>query len=544
MLAHERGKAGLKSLPGRPFAMVNSSDPRFQEAFLCVVEPGGSRRGVGGESFMAVDKDKKGKGLGPVPGLKKGFGGAAPGAGGLDEPLPLHGRDNDETRKRRRDVAPGGPLDCIGEGLDAAFAKGSEYVKDPKRTRGPIFSIEDRQKARDAGRCGPEASDSSEDDNPKPDPNAASAGSKRKRDKDDPRALPDMPVRDWKPATKSNKNADLEKTLREEPEASRYAREYQESLRPVESLEEVARRAKLKVKLEKKLAAHKRARLGLDGGRLAYDPNDEDSDNESAASDPKSSPKGGRMASSGNTLATFKKGRTSAPEYNRLDLPPHAEFTPLPGVLKDWRTVMFLSGPPGCGKTMFTAEQMKLFKVLFPGRKIYGVCETHMEDDKSYKGLGIEQIPVDVLVRRMSGTSESVGGGSDGNDKFGMKKFFGEHGCLLVIDDWDSFPTIQRNAVRQLIQTAVNVGRKMLINLIVTSHITNNASETKSITEGCEYIVVFPRDTMARNLRVLGEKIGFPDDTMDLLANERSWVVFHKTQPKFIMAPTWVKFFR
>jgi len=357
-----------------------------------------------------------------------------------------------------------------------------------------------------------------------------------KKPRRDPRELPDMPTRDWQPASKPDRSADLERTLREEPEAARAAREYRESVRPVEPLSRIAKLAKLKAKLNRARAR----RTGAGTAGTPYSPYDESS------SDSDSAEGGALQVTPAAAGAGAGKGSTSAPEYRRLALPPKAEFTPLPGTLKDWRTVMYLSGPPGCGKTMFTAEQVRLYKNLFPGRKVYGICETTMEDDKSYKGLGIEQIPVDFFVKRMAGTDDTGGSsaGGEGNDKFGMKKLFGEDGCLLVIDDWDSFPGAQKAAVRHLITTGINVGRKMLINMIVTSHITNNAAETKAITEGCEYIVVFPADTMFRNLEVMGEKIGFPKGMVDLLAEERSWVVVHKTAPKFVMAPAWVQSFR
>ena len=215
-----------------------------------------------------------------------------------------------------------------------------------------------------------------------------------------------------------------------------------------------------------------------------------------------------------------------------IKLPLGSWFEPLPTYHIDdpdadkseYRQTAYIAGPSGCGKTIYAAAQIKAFSKIWPENPVFGICKTRMEDDRGYKGLGIKQLSVENLRKTKKG-------------KIDIKEMFGNTGCLIVFDDWDSFDRgTDRAYVLALMQDCLNLGRKLRISVIVTSHQLTNYLETRPIIAEAQSVTLFPRDTMRAAMSYMATKLGLSKDIVARLPRKGRWVTVHKTNPMYLLS--------
>ena len=190
----------------------------------------------------------------------------------------------------------------------------------------------------------------------------------------------------------------------------------------------------------------------------------------------------------------------------------------------EYRHTQYVAGPAGCGKSVLVAGLVSKFRRIWPDYPIFGICKTRLEDDKAYKGLGIRQVPLSMLSKKHDDSSGH------------LKEMFGDAGCLLLFDDWDSFEKKERALVLQLMTDALNLGRKMRISVIVTSHRITNYLETRAIIEESEFVTLFPQDTLRVKLMYLADCIGLPPGLIDRARKLGRSFTVHKRAPMYLLS--------
>ena len=190
----------------------------------------------------------------------------------------------------------------------------------------------------------------------------------------------------------------------------------------------------------------------------------------------------------------------------------------------EYRHTQYVAGPAGCGKSVLVAGLVEKFRLIWPDYPVYGVCKTTLEDDKAYEGLGIQQVPLQMMQNK----KDDAGGH--------LKDLFGDAGCLILFDDWDSFAKKERTVVLQLMTDVLNLGRKMRISVIVTSHRITNYLETRAIIEESEFVTLFPQDTLRARLEYLGDCIGLPPGVIDRARKLGRSFTVHKRAPMYILS--------
>jgi hypothetical protein len=233
-----------------------------------------------------------------------------------------------------------------------------------------------------------------------------------------------------------------------------------------------------------------------------------------------------------------------------VKLPPNSWFEPLPLVkpedrqAKDaYRTTMYVAGRSGSGKSFWSAGVIQRYKKLWPSHTIWGICKTKMEDDPAYSGLGVKQLPLaklreyaaDQKAKASRNGGGASGGGADG-EIIDIREAFGSDGCLIIFDDWDSFEKEDKAFVLAVIKDVQNLGRKLRISCIVTSHQLTNYMETRGIISEAEYITVFPQHTMPQQLTYLCNKLGIPKDVISTLRKKGRWSMLHNAAPLYLLS--------
>lgn len=194
-----------------------------------------------------------------------------------------------------------------------------------------------------------------------------------------------------------------------------------------------------------------------------------------------------------------------------------------------YRTVSYVAANAGAGKTVFTTALAKKYHFIWPDRPIWGVCMTPMKNDPAWAGIPIHQLPVE--------TFKNLGGETVEEKKEStLESLFGNTGCLLILDDWDSFEGEKKKWMRTLIKQAIDLGRKMLISIIVTSHQISNYHETRDIITASEFVTLFPQHGMPHHLRYICKKLGLSQTQTDRLFDMGRWVTIHTIAPRFILS--------
>lgn len=238
-------------------------------------------------------------------------------------------------------------------------------------------------------------------------------------------------------------------------------------------------------------------------------------------------------------------------EASFVKLPPNSWFEPLPLIktedraAKDaYRTTMYVAGRSGSGKSFWSAGVIQRYHKLWPGQPIWGICKTKLADDPAYAGLDIRQLPLNKLKEYAAKQQAKAakGGGSSGGGASGevidVREAFGADGCLILFDDWDSFEADDKKLVLSLIKDVQNLGRKLKISIIVTSHLLTNYNETRGIISEAENITLFPQHTMPQQLTYLCAKLGLPKDVIASLRRKGRWVMIHNAAPLYLLSET------
>ena len=218
-----------------------------------------------------------------------------------------------------------------------------------------------------------------------------------------------------------------------------------------------------------------------------------------------------------------KRSATAAPSAKAdfIKLPIGSTFEPLPCVKPEWRTTGYGAGKSGSGKSVYAANIIRRYVQLFPDRPVYGVCKTKLKDDPAYKDLPIQQVPISFFMTAVD-----------------IKKSFGDSGCFVLFDDWDSLEPEEIKVIQGIIADILNLGRKLQISCYVTSHLLTNYNQTRGIIHEADNITLFPQSCMYQSLYYLCNKLGVPKEVIARLKGKGRWITLHNSQPTFVLSET------
>lgn len=223
--------------------------------------------------------------------------------------------------------------------------------------------------------------------------------------------------------------------------------------------------------------------------------------------------------------------RKEAKVYVNDDRPAKADYTPRSEIeimdgamspLPNPQTrVWYVFAAAGAGKSSWVANLLSEVR-LEKGDIPMFLISRAAEEDEAFEGLDLQRIIVD---------DEYLADPLRYDD-------FPAGGCWVVIDDYDTFPKDQKAAIIELIEDLCNSGRKHGVNVIVTSHLGANNSETKAILNSMQNVTIFPAGSSAHQIKyVLSHYCGCSNDDIRKMLKLRSrWVSVRRVYPP---AVTW-----
>ena len=157
---------------------------------------------------------------------------------------------------------------------------------------------------------------------------------------------------------------------------------------------------------------------------------------------------------------------------------------------KKERTISYVSGQSGSGKSYFTNKLAEEYHSMYPKRPIY--LFSLLTDDKSIKCKHIKRIKLDEKFLK---TDLSL-------DNFKR--------TLIIYDDVDTIKNkLIQGKLFHILDTLLQCGRHSETSVAYVSHMPCNGKDTKMILAECNNITIFPQTLGNRALRyLLGEYFG------------------------------------
>jgi len=183
------------------------------------------------------------------------------------------------------------------------------------------------------------------------------------------------------------------------------------------------------------------------------------------------------------------------------------------------RSVLFVSGMSGSGKSFFSARFISEYHKMYKKRPIY--VFSYFQKDPSLDSLKyLKRIPL--------------------NDKFinielSLDDF---QDSLVLMDDID---TIRNKAIKnklyRILHSLLELGRHNNCEVLYLSHIATKGHETKCILNECTSVTVFPTNMSSRSFSyLLGSYFGMSKDQMKRIRQLKSRAVtILKSYPNIVI---------
>lgn len=214
-----------------------------------------------------------------------------------------------------------------------------------------------------------------------------------------------------------------------------------------------------------------------------------------------------------NSLKTFKSIDLDKNQYL---------FKPIIGVLE--RSVSYIAGPSGSGKSSYAAGLMQSFHKIFPEKDIFVFSRTDAKNDPVFKGIKFNQINVDESLI---------------NDPIDITTEL-SNGALVLFDDCN---TIQNDKLKKIVDSIMNdimeVGRKLNIWIIITNHlvIPNERKMARTIMNEMQNFTFFPKSGTVQQISYcLKTYFGLSKKQIQkIIELDSRWVTIYKNYPMCIV---------
>lgn len=191
------------------------------------------------------------------------------------------------------------------------------------------------------------------------------------------------------------------------------------------------------------------------------------------------------------------------------------------------RSCVYICGQSGSGKTEKMLSLIKPYSKLFPEKKIFLFSRTNYKDDPAYKKYKISPIQITINENLIECPIDIT------------TELKSEHGSIVLFDDCATLQNDKlRNCIDKLVMDILEVGRKLNITTIITSHliIGNSRATSRVILNECNIWCLFPKSGSLQQAKyALKEHIGLSNEQVNELMHLPSRSVsIHKSYPNYI----------
>lgn len=204
-------------------------------------------------------------------------------------------------------------------------------------------------------------------------------------------------------------------------------------------------------------------------------------------------------------------------KFNTLTLTGTSKFQQIPDVETE-RQIGFITGASGSGKSTYIKKYVMQYKKAFKKNPIY--LFSALKEDESLDEVKPSRIKIDdALV----------------SNPIDIEEF---KDSMVIFDDIDVIrDKKQREAVYDILNQVLEVGRHHNISCWVANHLPTAGKDTRRILNEAHFIVYFPHSGSARQLNyLLQDYIGLDKKDIKKLKNSKSrWATIFKNYPMIAM---------
>lgn len=183
------------------------------------------------------------------------------------------------------------------------------------------------------------------------------------------------------------------------------------------------------------------------------------------------------------------------------------------------RSVLYITGQSGSGKSYFAGQYINEYKKQYPKRKCY--LFSSLSDDKSLDAnKNINRVPLSDKFLNTSFTIEDF------------------KNTLLIFDDIDVIKNkVLKNKLFGILENVLQTGRHQNTDVIYTSHVPCAGKDTKIILMEATSVTIFPKTLGARTIKYLLEQyFGLDKDQVKKLKKLKTRpVTIIKSYPNVIL---------
>lgn len=203
--------------------------------------------------------------------------------------------------------------------------------------------------------------------------------------------------------------------------------------------------------------------------------------------------------------------------------PRTGKLVPLPNFSE--RFVEYISGPSGSGKSTIASKLAEQFKIMYPGKPIYIFSRTDAKKDPAFQKLRPIQIDIDETMI---------------DNPIDITKEVTEGGCLMIFDDCNTIHNDKiKKEIDKLMSDAMEVGRKLDCNIIITNHlvIPNEKKFARTMLNEMNMLTIFPKSGSSQQIKyALKTYYGLNNKQIDkILESPGRWVRISKTYPQYVL---------
>ena len=203
-------------------------------------------------------------------------------------------------------------------------------------------------------------------------------------------------------------------------------------------------------------------------------------------------------------------------EFRQLKIANDSKFQHIPDTTKE-REILYITGPSGSGKSTYTRKYLEQYKKKYKNREIY--LFSSLPSDESLDKVGPKRIKLDESMYtdpiKVDELSESI----------------------CIFDDIDVISEKKvREAVYDVLNQVLEIGRHYKIHCVVTNHLPTNGKDTRRILNEAHTVTYFPHSAGGKIKYLLEEYVGLDRKQIAYMRKQNSrWATVYKNYPQCYM---------
>lgn len=205
-----------------------------------------------------------------------------------------------------------------------------------------------------------------------------------------------------------------------------------------------------------------------------------------------------------------------------IKLPPGSTFSLNFNPDSTKRSIYYIAGASGSGKSYIAKHLSEQYQKMFKGRPVYLVSK--LKEDETLDSM--KDKPIRLNIEKLT-------------DK-PMTDLEALRESLVIFDDYDTLIGKEAKAVQQLIDDICIMGRHTVTSILILSHHLSNFKKTRLCLTEATHFVVYPQSTGAHALNYfLKTYVGMGPKEVAAIKNTGSrWLCIHKNFPIYYITET------